>query len=343
MTGVRRSIRPADVAILFRTRETHREFERALEAEGLRSYVYKGLGFFDADEIKDARALLAPGAAHVQPSRGRVASLALRAAVRRRPAAVWEPRWRRRSTTATRPRAPGPSDQQRLGAARTASARWRGLVDRIPPAELFDLVLRESAYAYEMRGPRFHQARENLKKLRALMRRMQNRGYATLTRLVAHLDRLAVGDESNAAIDAADAVNLMTIHAAKGLEFPVVFLVNLSRGTGNRREPIRVALEVVGVRASVSVGDFQSEADEDRAGVEREETKRLLYVALTRARDRLYLSSLVKDGRCPTPAAWPRCCPRRCSIAWRGRGGRSDVAWRASSGTHAPLPPPAPA
>ena len=124
------------------------------------------------------------------------------------------------------------------------------------------------------------QARENLKKLRALMRRMQNRGYLTLARLVAHLDRLAVGDESNAAIDASDAVNLMTIHAAKGLEFPVVFLVNLSRGTGNRRQPMRVAIDTGGADASVSVGDFQSEADEDRQAKEREETKRLLYVAL---------------------------------------------------------------
>jgi superfamily I DNA/RNA helicase len=46
----------------------------------------------------------------------------------------------------------------------------------------------------------------------------------------------------------------------------------------------------------VSIGDFESEADEDASAREREETKRLLYVALTRARDRLYLSAVVKDG-----------------------------------------------
>ena len=50
--------RPGDFGILFRTREGHQEFERALEARGIRSYVYKGLGFFDADEIKDVIALL---------------------------------------------------------------------------------------------------------------------------------------------------------------------------------------------------------------------------------------------------------------------------------------------
>jgi len=48
--------------------------------------------------------------------------------------------------------------------------------------------------------------------------------------------------------------------------------------------------------ASVSIGDFDSEADEDASAREREETKRLLYVALTRARDRLYLGAVVKEG-----------------------------------------------
>ena len=66
-----------------------------------------------------------------------------------------------------------------------------------------------------------------------MIRRVQNRGYATLSRLAEHLDRLTAGDESNAVIDAGDSVSLMTIHAAKGLEFPVVFVVNLSRGTGS--------------------------------------------------------------------------------------------------------------
>src|SRR5207245_4500994 len=186
-------------------------------------------------------------------------------------------------------------DRLALAQARAALPRWLDLVDRVAPAELLDLVLRETAYAFEIRGQRRAQARENLKKLRALVRKIQNRGYATLSRIADHLDQLALGDESNAVVDAVDAVNLMTVHAAKGLEFPIVFVVNLGRGTGGPRAPIRVLTD--GRRApSVSIGDFESDADEDAGAREREETKRLLYVAVTRARDRLYLSGVVKEG-----------------------------------------------
>jgi ATP-dependent exoDNAse (exonuclease V) beta subunit len=165
------------------------------------------------------------------------------------------------------------------------------------PSELFESILRDTAYAYEMRGPRHLQARENLKKLRGMIRRVQNRGYATLARIAGHLEDLAVGDESNAAVDAIDAVSLMTVHAAKGLEFPVVFLVNLGRGTGSMRAPIRVGANEAGT-PSVAIADYQSEADEETQARDREETKRLLYVALTRARDRLYLSATTQNDAC---------------------------------------------
>jgi ATP-dependent helicase/nuclease subunit A len=308
-TGVRRPIRPGDIAILFRTRDSHRDYQAALEQRGIPAHVYKGLGFFDADEIKDVVALLWYLADPQSDLR----------------AAAWlRSRFVRLSDEALRRLAPGladaivgshptsslpaldADDAEALRAARAGAAAWLALVDRLPPAELLDRILHESAYQVELRGPRYQQARENLKKMRALIRRIQNRGYATLPRIAAHLDRLAVGDEANAAIDAVDAVNLMTVHAAKGLEFPVVFVVNLSRGAGNRRDPIRVHLrqgdggDVDADGASggvmVAVGDFRSEADDDAPAKEREETKRLLYVALTRARDRLYLASVLQDG-----------------------------------------------
>jgi ATP-dependent helicase/nuclease subunit A len=334
-TGVARAARPGDIGILFRTRESHREFEAALARWRIPAYVYKGLGFFDTDEIKDVLALVGYLADPVSDLRT---------------AALMRSRLFGMSDEALRLLAPDlaralrgdllppamaaldPADHRALAEARLSTRRWLGLVDRLPAAELVDLVLSESAYAFELRGPRFHQARENLKKIRSLMRRTQNRGYGTLARMAAHLDRLAVGDEANAAIDARDAVNLMTVHAAKGLEFPIVFVVNLARGTGNRRDPVRVTVDQSVEGGSVAVGDFQSDADDDSAAREREETKRLLYVALSRARDRLYLGTALKDGRVAPgrgsladvlpPSLLDRFVPAADGIEWRASSAR---------------------
>jgi ATP-dependent helicase/nuclease subunit A len=299
-TGVRRPVRAGDVAILFRSRDSHREFEQALERRGIPAYVYKGLGFFDADEIKDTVALLRyladptsdlRAAALLRSGFGGLSDEGLRRLAPRL-AGVLQPEERADAISVL-----DDEDRAAMDITRRSVQRWCGLVDRMPPAELLDLVLEESAYAVRLAGPRLPYARENLKKIRALIRRIQNRGYTTMARIADHLDRLAVGDEPNAVIDALDAVSLMTVHAAKGLEFPVVFVVNASRGTGNRRDAIRIAGDPTGDAISVAVGDYRSEADEDEAMREREETKRLLYVALTRARDRIYLSTVLKDGR----------------------------------------------
>ena len=294
---VRRAV-PSDVAILFRSRDTHREFQAALEARQIPACVYKGLGFFDADEIKDCRALLRfltdPAselrAAALLRSRlvglsdRALAELAGRLAESLRPAGPEPPLDRL-----------DPLDRDLLLRLRASVPRWLAAVDRVPPAELVDRVLADCAYAFELRGPRLVQARENLKKLRGLVRRVQNRGFATLARIAEHVDRLS-GDVSNAVVDAFDAVNLMTVHAAKGLEFPVVFLVELARGAGGPPPPIRVVADRGDGEPSVSVAPFRSAADRDQRGRELEETKRLLYVAATRARDRLYLSATLTRG-----------------------------------------------
>ena len=299
-TGVARDAGAADIAILFRSRDSHRDFEAALDRRGVSTYVYKGLGFFDADEIQDAVALLRYLADPLSDLRA--ATLLRSRIVRLSDAAVAQlGKASADAIVSPDPRPElerlDPEDRRMLDMLRRAVPRWLSWVDRLAPSELLDAVLHETAYAFELRGSRRRQARENVKKLRGMIRRAQNRGYATLARIADHLERLAVGDESNAAIDAIDAVSLMTVHAAKGLEFPIVFVVNMGRGTGGFRAPIRVTDDVDG-EASVAIADYQSEADEDVAAKEREESKRLLYVALTRARDRLYLSATVKDGVC---------------------------------------------
>ena len=298
ITGVSRDATPADIAILFRSRDSHRDFEAALARRGVPTYVYKGLGFFDADEIQDAVALLRYLADPL--SNLRAATLLRSRLVRLSDTAV--ARFGSRPADAILSVDPLPvidlldaDDRRVMELLRAAVPTWLSWVDRLAPSELLDAILRETAYAFELRGARLRQARENLKKLRAMIRRAQNHGYQTLARIADHLERLAVGDESNAAIDAIDAVSLMTVHAAKGLEFPIVFVVNMGRGTGGIRAPIRITDGPTG-DASVAIADYQSEADEDVSAREREETKRLLYVALTRARDRLYLSAALKDG-----------------------------------------------
>lgn len=303
-TGIARNARYSDIAILFRSRESHREFEQALEARAIPTYVYRGLGFFDADEIKDLSALMrflaSPSsdlraAAFLRSRFIRLSDPALR---------LLQPRLASALTSSEPPSAMSAlddEDRRVLELARQHVPGWLAQVDRLPPAELVDLVLVESSYAYELRGPRKFQARENIKKLRGLLRRIQNHGYATLARIAEHLDRLSAGDESNAMIDAIDAVSLMTIHASKGLEFPVVFLVNLGRGSGGIPPAVRVVSDDGDHEPGVRISALSSEKDDRERAREIEDTKRLLYVATTRARDRLYFASVVEDGRKRSP------------------------------------------
>jgi len=297
-TGVARPVQPADIAILFRSRESHREFEAALEHRGVATYVYKGLGFFDADEVQDVMALIRFLA---DPT----SNLRAAALMRTRLVGLSDEGIRRLAPGLAAALVPGVEspdavalpveDARILPVIRRSLAGWLDRVDRVAPAELIAEVLHQTAYDATIAAPRRVQARENLKKLAGFVRRAENRGYVTLARVADHLDRIAVGDESNAAVDGLDAVNLMTVHAAKGLEFPIVFLVNLGRGTGGIPAPIRVGFTSSG-EPSIGVADFQSESDEDAQPRDREETKRLLYVALTRARDRLYLSMTTRNG-----------------------------------------------
>ena len=273
-----------------------------MERRAVPTYVYKGLGFFEADEVQDAVALLrylAEPTSNLRAAaflRSRLVRLSDEAVMRLSPRVADAIRGDPAGCLAD---SLAPEDRAVLARVRASVGRWLAWVDWITPSELLDVILRETAYLVEIRGARRLQARENLKKLRGLVRRVENRGYATLARIADQLERLAIGDESSAAIDAIDAVHLMTVHAAKGLEFPIVFVVNMGRGTGSVRPPIRVATSVDG-RPSVAIADFQSDADAEAELRDREESKRLLYVALTRARDRLYLSATVTGGACRT-------------------------------------------
>jgi ATP-dependent helicase/nuclease subunit A len=342
-TGVRRPIGPGDVGVLFRTRESHSLFEAALAKRHVPYYVYKGLGFFDAEEVKDVLALVSYLADPYSNLRA---------------AAFLRSRIVRISDEGLKLLAPGlassltgewplagevlrADDRERLLLARGSVPTWIDLADQLPPAELIDRVLADSAYAVELAGAGLAQARENLKKVRGLIRRIQNRGYATLGRLSDYFASLvAGGDESNAIIDAADAVNLMTIHAAKGLEFPVVFLVNIGKGSGNTRDDVRVTPAPFSGSDDdegeplVTVSDHELAADRDD-DKDVEETKRLLYVAMTRARDRLYLSASVTAGKVPLQrGSLGRVLPPALPALMADPSVETEVIWQGASSAH---------
>jgi ATP-dependent exoDNAse (exonuclease V) beta subunit len=291
--GTPRPARPDDIAVLFRARAGHQVFEQALEAAGLRTYVYKGLGFFDTPEVLDLHALLrylAEPDSDLRAAeflRSRFVRLSDIGLTRLAPgfAAALQP-------TGGQPPEPtdDPLDEVDAGLlekAREGVGRWLPLADRLTPGELIDLVIRESAYLFELRGARLAQARENLKKVRGLLRRVEARGYATLGRLASYFETLRAGEESNAIIDASGCVQLMTIHAAKGLEFPIVFVVNI-QAQGKGRGQISVIERGPDGSPEVAFRSTGATRLEDQR--ETEELRRLWYVAVTRARDRLYLA-----------------------------------------------------
>jgi ATP-dependent helicase/nuclease subunit A len=127
----------------------------------------------------------------------------------------------------------------------------------------------------------------------------------------------------------------MTVHASKGLEFPVVFLVNMARGATGFPRPIKVIAAGDGDEPSVSVAPFVSEMDELEREREQHETRRLLYVATTRARDRLYFSSALKDGSLrPGPGSLADVLPPSLKPLFAAAALTADetVPWRSASG-----------
>ncbi|MFC1698818.1 ATP-dependent helicase [Candidatus Omnitrophota bacterium] len=106
---------------------------------------------------------------------------------------------------------------------------------------------------------------------------------------VQHLDMLIASGDDPATAEAeldSEAVNVITIHKAKGLEFKVVFIVNLVQGRfpwPRRREPIEVPLDLI--KDILPGGDYHLQ-----------EERRLFYVAMTRAKQELYFTSALDYG-----------------------------------------------
>jgi DNA helicase-2/ATP-dependent DNA helicase PcrA len=139
-------------------------------------------------------------------------------------------------------------------------ARWQGLLDSTPHTELAETILEESGYTDMWKNDRSAEAPGRLENLKELIRSMED--YESLRAFLEHV-ALVMDAEQN---EGTDAVSIMTLHSAKGLEFETVFLPGWEEGLF----PHQRALDEGG-----------------RAGLEEE--RRLAYVGLTRAKKNLHL------------------------------------------------------
>lgn len=173
---------------------------------------------------------------------------------------------------------------------------------QVIPQVLARLPLRELA-AVSQHG---EQALANLQKLTRLAAALADRPEVSLAGLV-DLLRARIEDPPDEAEhplteDGADAIHVMTVHKAKGLEFPVVVLPGLHQGSGRstRTQPLVVYDWSTG-RYGVSLGSYCTLAAiliQDALAVrEAAERLRVLYVGMTRARDRLILSASATKRR----------------------------------------------
>ncbi|MCO6050017.1 UvrD-helicase domain-containing protein [Mesorhizobium sp. RP14(2022)] len=140
-------------------------------------------------------------------------------------------------------------------------SRWQKLLETLPHTELAEQILEESGYTAMWKNDRSAEAPGRLENLKELIRSMED--YESLRSFLEHV-ALVMDAEQNEDLDA---VSLMTLHSAKGLEFETVFLPGWEEGLF----PHQRALDEGG-----------------RAGLEEE--RRLAYVGLTRAKRNLYLN-----------------------------------------------------
>lgn len=293
------TICPKHIAILFRTRTAIPYFERALADRGIPYVTASGQGFYERAEVLDCVMMLR---AIAQP----LDDLAM-AAILRSPfvGATDADLWRLRAPVADKalPMWTALQTYAPLADFRTTFASLRTRVRGLPAAEALDDAIRtfgyEASLAAHQDGPAML---GNLAKVRRQLREM---GSASALEAFGELQRSRelLTEESTAPLvgSADDVVVLTTIHQAKGLEWPVVCLPNLQSGKrGNTLQfsprhgaLLCAALDEKGNEVRpMSLAPITEELKE-RAEAE---DRRLLYVALTRARERLILSACVKES-----------------------------------------------
>ena len=298
-------------------------YEDSLERAGLRPYVVGGRGYWSQQQVADVCALLAVIANPLDDHAlfGALASPACAVA----PDTLWLLRMaagkRRHVWPAVEAAAGGEAElvaPERLEGIpeaerellRTFVSRIGSLRERAPRlslAALIEAAVTETGYDLAVLSRPAGEARfANVRKMGRLAAEFESREGRDLR---GFLDFLAARAESDAEAQAAtaaeghDGVRIMTVHNAKGLEFGVVAVPDLSRRLLNgarspllalgREEPPRVGLRLVRLGSpKIDLFEYGALCEESQER-EAEEELRLFHVAATRARERLILSGVV--------------------------------------------------
>ena len=295
------------VCILFRRlnsfgRDVTRPYIRALEARHIAHVLVKGGSFNEREEVEAIRNLLG---AIERPDDELVVFAALRGPVLAlSDGALLEYRENQGSLHPFRKIKEGASDEVRQVAHALELLRdlHRGR-NRRPIADTIARVLNETrAHAGFAIWPTGEQALANVMRLMDMARRYEARGGATSFRgFVDELEARAERDEASevpVVEEGTEGVRIMTVHRAKGLEFPVVVLADLT--CRETRDPSRHANPAKKLCAQRLAGYapvellVNSEEEENR---ERAEAVRVLYVAATRARDLLVVPAVGDEER----------------------------------------------
>jgi DNA helicase-2/ATP-dependent DNA helicase PcrA len=257
------------IAVLYRTNAQSRPLEEALRRRGLRYRVVGGFSFFRRAEVRDALAYLrlvmhpADDVALLRiintPPRGIGAGTLqrLRQQAAEQGGSLWD------AVVALSQGTPGSRPNTALAEFRTLIEELRAEFATLPPAEFLRRVLDRSGYLdllEQQRTPEDRSRAENLRELVNALAEATERG-GTLEAFLDHVALMSDADE----YDPEAPISLMTLHAAKGLEFDHVFLVGLEEGLFPH-----------------------ARSAESEEGLEEE--RRLCYVGMTRARQTLTLT-----------------------------------------------------
>ena len=323
-----------DVAVLLRAVGDLEVYERALQDRGLSTLATVG-GFWGSQQVGDLLAYLRTlanpldelalygtlASPLVGVSSDGLALLGRDAKASKR--GVWDTIERMGEESPEEVRLPA-ADRDRLVSFRSRLRAERAGAGQRTLSQLIERALDQSGYAGHVLTLSWPERRlANVHKLLRVARRYEageGRDLRGFLDHVAHHQEGLSGAEPDAPVAAGEieAVRLMSIHAAKGLEFGVVCVADLGRAQNLGVGDLLVDGDRVGLRLARLDGSAATpslawpELSEERRLAQAEEEDRILYVAMTRARERLLLSGAVDFER------WPEQRLGAPTISWLG-------------------------